>query len=88
MLGYAGNAPGGISLDPMFSAGFTSRCTPRASLRCSLRFGDAMQGHQPWLCVGIADIEQYLSTLVACCAKSAVLSADLSWPGSSLTMFT
>lgn len=42
----------------------------------------------PGSVVGIADIERYLSTLVACCAKSAVLSADLSWPGSSLPMVT
>lgn len=86
--GDADSGPGGISLNPTCSTGFTSSRTPRASLRCSLCFGNAMLRHQPWLCVGVADAKQYLPLLAPCCTKAAVLSAELSWPGSSLPMFT
>lgn len=44
--GNADSAPGGISLNPTSTAGFTSSCTPRVSLCCFLCFGDAMWGHQ------------------------------------------
>lgn len=44
--GDADSAPGGISLNPTSTARFTSSCTPRVSLCCSLCFGDAMWGHQ------------------------------------------
>jgi len=79
VLGYADSGPGGIRVDPMCPAGLTSRCTASTSLCWSLCFGDEVWKHHPWLCVGIANIEQYLSILVSCYAKAAVLSAEMSW---------
>lgn len=75
------------SLNPTCPGGFTSSCIPSATLCSSLCFGDVERRHWPWLWVDKADMEEYLFILVPSYTKATMLSAEISWPGSSLPTF-